>query len=57
MNSAIGFPMPKSIVIDDATKTDTYAKFTAQPFQAGFGHTLGNSLRISVCFSRIINDD
>ena len=45
MNSAIGFPMPKSIVIDDATKTDTYAKFTAQPFQAGFGHTLGNSLR------------
>ena len=45
MNSAIGFPMPKSIVIDDATKTDTYAKFIAQPFQAGFGHTLGNSLR------------
>ena len=45
MNSAIGFPMPKSIVIDDATKTDTYARFIAQPFQAGFGHTLGNSLR------------
>ena len=45
MNSAIGFPMPKSIVVDEATKTDTYAKFTAQPFQAGFGHTLGNSLR------------
>ena len=45
MNSAIGFPMPKSIVIDEATKTDTYARFVAQPFQAGFGHTLGNSLR------------
>ena len=45
MSSAIGFPMPKSIVIDEATRTDTYARFTAQPFQSGFGHTLGNSLR------------
>ena len=45
MSSAIGFPMPKSIVIDEATMTDTYARFTAQPFQSGFGHTLGNSLR------------
>ena len=45
MNSAIGFPMPKSIVVDEATMTDTYAKFIAQPFQSGFGHTLGNSLR------------
>jgi DNA-directed RNA polymerase subunit alpha len=25
--------------------TDTYAKFLAQPFQRGYGHTLGNSLR------------
>ncbi|MBR7107486.1 MAG: DNA-directed RNA polymerase subunit alpha [Lentisphaeria bacterium] len=45
MNSSIGFPMPKSIVVDEATETPTYAKFTAQPFQRGFGHTLGNSLR------------
>ena len=45
MSSAIGFPMPKSIVVDEATMTDTYARFTAQPFQSGFGHTLGNSLR------------
>ena len=45
MNSAIGFPMPKSIVVDEATRTDTYARFIAQPFQSGFGHTLGNSLR------------
>ena len=45
MNSAIGFPMPKSIVVDEATETPTYAKFTAQPFQRGYGHTLGNSLR------------
>ena len=45
MSSAIGFPMPKSIVVDEATMTDTYAHFIAQPFQSGFGHTLGNSLR------------
>jgi DNA-directed RNA polymerase subunit alpha len=37
--------MPKAIVVDEATMTDTYAKFTAQPFQRGYGHTLGNSLR------------
>ncbi|MBR7104120.1 MAG: DNA-directed RNA polymerase subunit alpha, partial [Lentisphaeria bacterium] len=45
MSSANGFPMPKSIVADEATMTDTYAKFIAQPFQSGYGHTLGNSLR------------
>ena len=45
MSSSIGFPMPKSIGVDEATETPTYAKFTAQPFQRGFGHTLGNSLR------------
>lgn len=39
------FPMPKSIEVDAATATDTYAKFTAAPFQSGFGHTLGNALR------------
>ena len=43
--SSIGFPMPKSIVVDESTMTDTYARFIAQPFQSGFGHTLGNSLR------------
>ncbi len=45
MTAAIGFPMPKSLVVDEATATATYAKFTAAPFQSGFGHTLGNSLR------------
>ena len=45
MNAAIGFPMPKSIVYDEATKTDTYTRFIAQPLQRGFGHTLGNALR------------
>ena len=45
MNCENRFPMPKTIVVDEATMTDTYAKFTAQPFQRGYGHTLGNSLR------------
>src|SRR6266496_2646395 len=30
---------------DESTATDTYAKFTAEPFEAGYGHTVGNSLR------------
>lgn len=45
MAAANGFPMPQGIEIDEATATATYAKFTAAPFQNGFGHTLGNSLR------------
>ena len=37
--------MPKSLVRDEATATETYAKFVAEPFEAGYGHTIGNSLR------------
>ena len=37
--------MPKSLGKDEATATDTYAKFIAEPFDAGYGHTIGNSLR------------
>ncbi|QQY08434.1 MAG: DNA-directed RNA polymerase subunit alpha [Candidatus Xiphinematobacter sp.] len=39
------FEMPKSLVRDEATATDTYCKFIAEPFEAGYGHTVGNSLR------------
>jgi DNA-directed RNA polymerase subunit alpha len=39
------FEMPKSLVKDEATGTETYAKFVAEPFEAGYGHTIGNSLR------------
>jgi DNA-directed RNA polymerase subunit alpha len=39
------FEMPKSLVKDEAAATDTYAKFLAEPFEAGYGHTIGNSLR------------
>jgi len=37
--------MPKTLVKDEAGATDTYARFIAEPFEAGYGHTLGNSLR------------
>jgi DNA-directed RNA polymerase subunit alpha len=37
--------MPKRLTKHEATATDTYAKFTAEPFETGYGHTIGNSLR------------
>jgi len=37
--------MPKTLVKDESTATETYAKFIAEPFEAGYGHTVGNSLR------------
>ncbi len=37
--------MPKRLVKDDASATPVYAKFVAEPFETGYGHTIGNSLR------------
>lgn len=37
--------MPKEIVIDEASKTPTYARFFIEPLERGFGSTIGNSLR------------
>ena len=45
MTLAASFPMPQAVVMDESTATARYAKFTAAPFQSGFGQTLGNSLR------------
>ena len=39
------FEMPKRLQKDEATATETYAKFVADPFETGYGHTIGNSLR------------
>jgi len=36
---------PKKVEIEHDTLTDRYAKFTAEPFERGFGITIGNSLR------------
>ncbi len=37
--------MPKRLTKEDSTATPTYAKFVAEPFETGYGHTIGNSLR------------
>jgi DNA-directed RNA polymerase subunit alpha len=37
--------MPKTLVKDEHGATETYARFIAEPFEAGYGHTVGNSLR------------
>jgi len=39
------FEMPKRIVKDETSATDFYGKFYAEPFEAGYGRTIGNSLR------------
>src|SRR6187455_355428 len=39
------FEMPKRLTKEDSTATETYAKFVADPFETGYGHTVGNSLR------------
>jgi DNA-directed RNA polymerase subunit alpha len=37
--------MPKRIEVDRATRTHQYGRFTAEPFERGFGTTVGNALR------------
>ncbi len=39
------FEMPEKIKIDEASQTLTFARFTVEPFERGFGHTVGNALR------------
>lgn len=39
------FQMPKRLECDEASYTPTYGKFIAEPFERGYGVTLGNSLR------------
>jgi len=40
-----GFQKPKRLVANTENLTDRYGMFTAQPFQRGFGTTIGNGLR------------
>lgn len=39
------FEMPQKITLDEETATPTFARFIAEPFERGFGHTVGNSMR------------
>src|SRR3954465_3072047 len=40
-----GLELPSRVSSDHATLTDTYGKFSTEPFERGFGTTVGNSLR------------
>ncbi len=40
-----GLELPSRVTADRATLTDTYGKFSTEPFERGFGMTIGNSLR------------
>src|SRR5947209_5558522 len=40
-----GLELPNRVVADRATLSDTHGKFYAEPFERGFGMTVGNSLR------------
>ncbi|MCF3650742.1 DNA-directed RNA polymerase subunit alpha [Synoicihabitans lomoniglobus] len=39
------FELPNKLTKVEEGSTDTYGKFIAEPFEAGYGHTIGNSLR------------
>ncbi|MDD5730283.1 MAG: DNA-directed RNA polymerase subunit alpha [Candidatus Omnitrophica bacterium] len=39
------FQLPKRLECDESSYTNTYGKFSAAPFERGYGVTLGNSLR------------
>ena len=40
-----GFQKPKHLAVEPDSLTPTYGRFSAQPFERGFGTTIGNSLR------------
>src|SRR5256714_8913962 len=47
----IGFQKPKRLACETETLTGRYGKFYAQPFERGFGTTIGNCLRRSLLSS------
>jgi DNA-directed RNA polymerase subunit alpha len=40
-----GFQKPKRLEVERESTTDTFGRFTAQPFERGFATTVGNALR------------
>ncbi|MCG8406430.1 MAG: DNA-directed RNA polymerase subunit alpha [Phycisphaerales bacterium] len=40
-----GLELPTRVMRDDAASTQTYGRFIVEPFERGFGTTVGNSLR------------
>jgi DNA-directed RNA polymerase subunit alpha len=40
-----GLELPSRVVRDESVSTETFGRFSAEPFERGFGTTVGNSLR------------
>jgi DNA-directed RNA polymerase subunit alpha len=45
------FQRPSTVTLEQETVTDTYGRFVAQPFERGWGTTVGNTLRRSLLSS------
>ncbi len=46
-----GFQRPKRIEVDGESRSSSFGRFTAQPFERGFATTVGNALRRSLLSS------
>lgn len=40
-----GLELPAQVLLDEKSETETFGRFTIEPFERGFGTTVGNSLR------------
>jgi len=40
-----GIELPARVILDDKSKSPTFGRFVVEPFERGFGTTVGNSLR------------
>ena len=40
-----GLELPAAVLVDPASRTETFGRFVAEPFERGFGTTIGNSIR------------
>jgi DNA-directed RNA polymerase subunit alpha len=40
-----GLELPASVILEEQSATDTFGRFIIEPFENGFGTTIGNSLR------------
>jgi DNA-directed RNA polymerase subunit alpha len=39
------FEMPHTIKVEESSRSGTFSKFIVEPFERGYGHTIGNALR------------
>src|SRR5215467_4889749 len=39
------FELPTTIILEEENSSRTFGRFIAEPFERGFGHTIGNAMR------------